>query len=99
MFSNLKIGLRIVESIPAEGNESFNNFIRQHVNILRRRGTAKNGLDVDIFSRKCFHFGDLIFVAMADGIIDESSAGTHQRRIAFVVPAGRQERILRSTRA
>ena len=34
-------------------------------------------------------------VAMADGTIDESSAGTHQRRVAFVVPAGRKERILR----
>ena len=27
---------------------------------------------------------------MADGTIAEWSAGTHQRRVAFVVPAGRQ---------
>ena len=32
MFSNLKIGLRIDASIPAE---SFNSFSRQHVTMLR----------------------------------------------------------------
>ena len=36
----------------------------QHVIMLRCRGTEKNGLDVDVFSRKCFHFGDSVLVAM-----------------------------------
>jgi len=30
---------------------------------------------------------------MAEGIIDVSSAGAHQRRFSFVVPAGSKERM------
>ena len=58
MFSNLKIGLRIGASIPGEGNETFDSFIRQHVSMLRCRRTEKNGLNVDIFGCKSFQFGD-----------------------------------------
>ena len=34
-------------------------------------------------------------VAMAEGIIDVSSAEAHQRKLSFVVPAGSKDRIAR----
>ena len=40
------------------GIDTINKFIRQHAAMLRHKGTAKNGLDLDIFSCKCLHFGE-----------------------------------------
>ena len=69
MFRNLRTGLRTFTLIPAEGNESINSFIRQHVTTLRCRRTAKNGLDVDVFSCKCFQFGVSVMVVMIYDIL------------------------------